>query len=85
MENLNLAGKGKFIGKKIFLNGMVILFNERKKDLEKKPKHYLYLLKPKKYYISSLFQIDKNKFNFDFNSKAYELNIEGESATIVDK
>ena len=60
-----------------YLNNEKLVVRERKKELERKPKYYLFNL-TKKRYVSSLYHLADNKYKYDYQGKEYILIMEEE-------
>lgn len=68
--------EGKYVleGNQFLIKGKKFVIRERKKDIERKPKHYLITLQPFTY-ISSLFPVGNNEqaYHFDYEHELWEL------------
>lgn len=58
-----------------YLNNKKIILRERKKALEKKTKYFLFNLTDKEY-VSSLYHLRDNKYQFDYKKRIYFLYFE---------
>jgi len=73
---INFAGMYQKNGNMVFKPDIHLLIKERKKDLIKKTKYYLLIkLNGQFKYLSSLFEIEKNKFYFDDRLHKYSFEI----------
>ena len=63
----------KLSEKKFVVNDQIIYIGERKKELEKKPKKYLFTLQGGFNYISSLYPVDENHYYIDDYNQRYFL------------
>jgi len=64
-------------GNKFYINGKRFYIQERKKDLEKKPKQFLAHISTNSFiYISSLYPIGEGeRYTFDYKQELFELEI----------
>jgi len=80
--------EGKFVleERQFFNNGKKFCIKERKKGVEKKPKHYLIAIPFE--YVSSLFPISREgregieAYHFDYQQELWELEIRGEVGSL---